>query len=66
MDRRALFFFAAAVLCALLIVPTPSEYRWFAAMRAVVYAVLALASWLDNRSRNRASSEGAQPNRPVM
>ena len=66
MDRRALFFLGAAVVCAMLIPATPSEYRWFAVLFAIVYAVLALASWLDNRSRNRDARDADQPNRPVM
>jgi hypothetical protein len=53
MDRRALFFLVAALVCTVLVPATPSEYRWFAALLAGVYAVLALGSWLDNRSRNR-------------
>jgi hypothetical protein len=53
MDRRALFFLGAAMVCAVLVPATPSKYRWFAIVLAVVYALLALASWLDNRSRNR-------------
>src|SRR5207249_339823 len=63
---RALFFLGASVVCALLVLPTPDKYRWFAIFLAVVYAVLALASWLDNRSRNRETLDEDQPNRPVM
>ena len=65
MDKRALFFLGAAVVCAVLIPATPSEYRWFAAGLAVLYTVLG-ALWLDNRSRNRAFGAPDQPNRPVM
>jgi Sec-independent protein secretion pathway component TatC len=66
MDKRALFFLGAAVLCAVLTPATPGEHRWFAAGLAVLYAVLAVASWLDNRSRNRDVPAPDQPNRPVM
>jgi hypothetical protein len=66
MDKRAVFFLGAAIVCALLIPATPSEYRWFTAGLAVLYAVLALASWLDNQSRNREAPDPSQPNRPVM
>ena len=66
MDKRALFFLGAAVVCAVLTPATPGEYRWFAAGLAVLYAVLAFASWLDHRSRNRDAPAPDQPNRPVM
>jgi hypothetical protein len=66
MDRRALFFLSAATLCALLIPAAPSKFRWFAIVFAVAYTVLAVASWLDNRTRNRSTPGGDQPNRPVM
>ena len=66
MDKRALFFLGAAIVCAVLILPTPSEYRWFTVGLSVLYAVLALASWLDNHSRNREAPDADQPNRPVM
>jgi membrane protein implicated in regulation of membrane protease activity len=60
-DRRALFFLGAGAVCALLIPATPSEYRWFAVVLVVVYLVLALASWLDNRSRNRDDLSRTDP-----
>ena len=53
MDRRALFFLGAAGLCAALIAETDAEVRWVPIALAVVYVVLALASWLDWRSSNR-------------
>ena len=52
MDRRAAFFLAAAVVCALL-VPVADGYAWVAALLAGVYLLLALGSWLDARSRRR-------------
>jgi hypothetical protein len=52
MDRRAAFFLAAAVVCALL-VPVADGYAWIAATVAGVYLLLALGSWLDARSRRR-------------
>jgi Sec-independent protein secretion pathway component TatC len=59
MDKRALFFLVAAFVCAVLTPATPGEYRWFAAGLAVLYVVLALASWLDNQSRKQ---EAPDPN----
>lgn len=50
MDRRAIFFLAAATVCALL-VPVADGYAGVAATVAGVYVVLAAASWLDHRSR---------------
>lgn len=52
MDRRAPFFLAAAVLCALLI-PVAGRYAGVAAVVAAVYLVLAGAAWLDTRSHRR-------------
>jgi len=53
MDRRALFFFGAAVVCLVLTPLTPDDLRWFALVLAGVYLVLAAASALDNWSRRR-------------
>ena len=47
MDRRALFFLGAAVVSAVLIPVTESEQRWVPVALAVVYALLAVASWAD-------------------
>ena len=55
--RRALFFLGAAIVCALLILPTPPEYRWFAILFAVVYLLLSLGSYLDHRSRQHAHDD---------
>ena len=54
MDRRAVFFLGAAVVCALLIPVTAGEHRWVPIALAVVYALLSLASWADSRSRHAA------------
>ena len=53
MDRRALFFLGAAGICAALIAETDAEVRSVPTVLAIVYAVLALASYLDWRSSNR-------------
>jgi hypothetical protein len=52
MDRRAAFFFAAALACSLL-VPVADGYAWVAATVAGVYLLLAIGSWLDARSHHR-------------
>ena len=54
MDRRALFFLGAAVVVALLIAATDREIRWVPTGLAALYLVLALASYLDHRSRQAA------------
>jgi hypothetical protein len=53
MDRRAIFFLGAGVICAVLTPATPSDIRWFPIVVAIAYFVLAAASALDNRSRRR-------------
>ncbi len=53
MDRRALFFLGAAGICAALIAETDAEVRSVPTVLAVVYVVLALASYFDWRSNNR-------------
>jgi Ca2+/Na+ antiporter len=52
-DRRAVFFLCAAVVCALTLLVTPDEYRWVGYMLIVTYVVLAVASYADLRSRGR-------------
>jgi hypothetical protein len=54
MDRRALFFLGAAVICALLVPVADASHRWVAATTAVVYVVLAGLSALDHATRTRA------------
>jgi len=75
MDRRAVFFVIAAVTCALLVLPSDADLRWVPTVMAISYAVLALLSYLDFRSRrasnrdvpNPGAPQGGdgQPNRPV-
>jgi hypothetical protein len=55
MDRRAAVFLIFAAMCALLVPVTDDEFRWVPIATAVTYVVLALASVLDARSRNRSS-----------
>ena len=59
MDRRALFFLGAAVVCAVLIPVTEPEQRWVPIVLTIVYALLAVASWADARSRGRLGSHPA-------
>lgn len=51
MDRRALFFLAAAVASTLLIPVTEEAQRWVPIVVAIVYLLLAIASWADRRGR---------------
>jgi len=51
MDRRALFFFGAAVVCFLLVPIADPGHRWVAGGLGVVYLVLAALSALDRYSR---------------
>jgi hypothetical protein len=52
MDRRALFFLAAAALCALMIPLADQSQRWVPIIVSIVYVLLALASALDAYSRH--------------
>jgi hypothetical protein len=52
-DRRAVFFLLAAVVCALL-VPVAAGHAWVAASVSAVYVLLAVGSWLDHRSRTNS------------
>ncbi len=56
MDRRAAFFVGAALVCLLLVPVTEAAQRWVPVALAVVYALLALGSWADHRSRSGARS----------
>ena len=49
MDKRAQFFFLAAVACLMLVPVAPDEFRTTTIGVAITYAVLALASWADSR-----------------
>ncbi len=53
MDQRALFFIVAAVVAGLLAPVTAEELRYVPELVAVVYAVLAAASYLDWRTNKR-------------
>ena len=53
MDRRAIFFLGAALASAVLIPATDDALRWVPTWVAIIYVVLALASWLDWRSNHR-------------
>ena len=53
MDRRALFFFACAAVCALLAPVTTESLRYVPEVFAVVYFVLAVASYLNWRTTRR-------------
>jgi hypothetical protein len=70
MDRRALFFLCASVVCGALIPVTAGKFRWVPIVLAALYVVLAAASHVDSRSRRESDSHGRaktdQPNRPVM
>jgi uncharacterized membrane protein YqjE len=55
MDRRAVFFVIAAAACALLILVTDDEFRWVPTATAIIYILLALASFFDARSRKHSS-----------
>jgi predicted Na+-dependent transporter len=50
-DRRAVFFIVAAMVCALLIPVTPDKFRWVGELLTGLYIVLSLASLLDHVSR---------------
>ena len=54
MDRRALFFAGAALVCAVLIPLTESAQRWLPVILSIVYALLSIASWADARTKARA------------
>ena len=52
-DKRAQFFFLAAVVCVLLLPLAGDEFRTLTIGVAVTYVILAVASALDYRSRHR-------------
>jgi len=53
MDRRAIFFLGAGAVCVALIAETDAELRWVPTALAMIYVLLALASYLDWRSNSR-------------
>ena len=52
-DKRVPFFLVASVMVLALYYPTPEKYRWVPLWLAIVYAVLALLTFLDQWSRGR-------------
>ena len=50
-DKRAQFFLLAAVVCFVLVPLAQEDFRRITAGVAVTYVVLALASFLDHRSK---------------
>jgi hypothetical protein len=52
MDRRALFFVGAAVVCGLMTPIADPSQRWVPIVVAIVYLLLALGSALDTYSRH--------------
>ena len=54
MDRRAIFFFCAAIVCMIMSIVIDSGLRYVAYWLAAVYVVLAFLSGLDATSRRRA------------
>lgn len=53
LDRRAVFFAIAGLLCLALVPVTPDNLRWVGWLLAVTFAVLSAASLLDDLSRQR-------------
>jgi hypothetical protein len=51
MDRRALFFLIAALVCLVLVPAADTGHRWVVWATAATYLVLAVASALDHRGR---------------
>ncbi len=60
MDRRVPFFVFAGVVCFLLILVAPAEFRGLAAGVGGVYLVLALLSFLDDRGRSQLDPDDVQ------
>jgi hypothetical protein len=50
-DRRAMFFLLAALVCLLVLPLSEDDSRWVTLGVSFTYLVLALASYLDFRSR---------------
>jgi hypothetical protein len=51
MDRRALFFAGAALVCFVLVPVADAGHRWVAGVTGAVYVLLAVLSALDHHSR---------------
>ena len=59
MDRRAVFFLIAAVICGALtplipVEPSKPNITWVGKVTAGAFIVLALLSWLDHVGRRRS------------
>jgi hypothetical protein len=52
-DRRAVFFFLASLACFALVPVAQDQYREITAAVGATYVLLAVASYLDHRSRHR-------------
>jgi hypothetical protein len=52
-DRRSVFFVGAALVGLALVPPSEPALRWVPIVVSVTYAVLAVLSFLDWRSRTR-------------
>ena len=63
-DRRFWFFLAAATVCALLVPPTPAEFRWVPRLLVVLYVVLAVLVGLETLSRRRTGRPPPLPDLP--
>ena len=61
MDRRALFFLISSAAGAILTPIADPEHRWVAIAVCVTYFVLAIASALDKRSRDRVQPRYRDP-----
>jgi hypothetical protein len=62
--RRPLFFLGCAVVCALLIAPTPPEFRWVNLVMiglALFWAVLLSAEELARARRRRHTGDRTPP-----
>ena len=53
MDRRVLFFLLAGVVGFALSAVVDADHRWVAIGVGVTYVVLAVATYLDRRTRDR-------------
>ena len=56
-DKRARFFLLAALVCLILIPLADHQFRALTLGVAVTYLLLAVASYLDFRSRKKADSD---------
>jgi hypothetical protein len=50
-DKRAQFFFLTSLVCLALVLVADDAYRTITLVVSATYALLALASYLDQRSR---------------